>query len=101
MLLLHLYTPIALLPALICTSVVSAAQIPLKALYSQTGDQDEYYQFSHPIRRVAVIGAGIAGLQAAASLIENEFEVRLFERGRGPGGNWFYQDETPVQVPFS
>ncbi|KAJ7895813.1 hypothetical protein B0H13DRAFT_2338680 [Mycena leptocephala] len=35
--------------------------------------------FHHAIRRVAVVGAGPAGLQAAAKLIEHSFTVRLFE----------------------
>ncbi|KAJ7792160.1 FAD/NAD-P-binding domain-containing protein [Mycena olivaceomarginata] len=51
--------------------------------------------FDHPIRRVAVVGAGPAGLQAAAKLIEHNFTVRLFERAPHPGGNWLYSEETP------
>ncbi|KAJ7757181.1 FAD/NAD-P-binding domain-containing protein [Mycena olivaceomarginata] len=53
--------------------------------------------FDHPIRRVAVVGAGPAGLQAAAKLIEHNFTVRLFERAPHPGGNWLYSEETPVR----
>lgn len=49
---------------------------------------EEYTSFKHEIRRVAVIGAGPSGLQAAAALIEHGKEVRLFERARAPGGNW-------------
>ncbi|KAJ6555342.1 FAD/NAD-P-binding domain-containing protein [Mycena vulgaris] len=56
--------------------------------------------FHHPIRRVAVVGAGPAGLQAAAKLIEHNFTVRLFERAPHPGGNWFYSEETPVREPY-
>ncbi|KAJ7735643.1 FAD/NAD-P-binding domain-containing protein [Mycena maculata] len=56
--------------------------------------------FHHPIRRVAVIGAGPAGLQAAAKLIEHNFTVRLFERAPHPGGNWLYSEETPVREPY-
>ncbi|KAJ6448620.1 hypothetical protein C8R45DRAFT_947839 [Mycena sanguinolenta] len=55
--------------------------------------------FHHPIRRVAVVGAGPAGLQAAAKLIEHNFTVRLFERAPHPGGNWLYSEETPVREP--
>jgi NADPH-dependent 2,4-dienoyl-CoA reductase/sulfur reductase-like enzyme len=56
--------------------------------------------FHHPIKRVAVIGAGPAGLQAAAKLVEHNFTVRLFDRAPSPGGNWFYTDETPVREPY-
>ncbi|KAJ7218309.1 FAD/NAD-P-binding domain-containing protein [Mycena rebaudengoi] len=56
--------------------------------------------FHHPIKRVAVIGAGPAGLQAAAKLIEHNFTVRLFDRSPGPGGNWFYTDETPARESY-
>ncbi|KAF8204437.1 hypothetical protein K438DRAFT_1819857 [Mycena galopus ATCC 62051] len=56
--------------------------------------------FHHPIRRVAVVGAGPAGLQAAANLIEHNFVVRLFERAPHPGGNWFYSEETPIREPY-
>ncbi|KAJ7022180.1 FAD/NAD-P-binding domain-containing protein [Mycena alexandri] len=56
--------------------------------------------FHHPIRRVAVVGAGPAGLQATAKLIEHNFTVRLFERAPHPGGNWLYSEETPVREPY-
>ncbi|KAJ7154806.1 FAD/NAD-P-binding domain-containing protein [Mycena filopes] len=56
--------------------------------------------FDHPIKRVAVIGAGPAGLQAAAKFIEHNFTVRLFDRAPGPGGNWHYTDETPVRESY-
>ncbi|KAJ7505589.1 FAD/NAD-P-binding domain-containing protein [Mycena galericulata] len=81
-------------------AAVSAAanweQIPLS---SQTSNH-HHHVFHHPIKRVAVIGAGPAGLQAAAKLIEHNFTVRLFERAPSPGGNWFYTDETPVREPY-
>lgn len=58
------------------------------------------YQFERKIERVAVIGAGPSGLERAAALIEQGFEVRLFERAPKPGGQWFYTDTTPVPAPF-
>ena len=60
----------------------------------------EYTCFAHEILRVAVIGAGPAGLQAAATLIDHGKEVRLFERKPTPGGNWNYNHLTPVPAPF-
>ena len=46
---------------------------------------------SQPVQReggmeVAIIGAGIAGLACAARLIAGGCGVRLFDKGRGPGG---------------
>ncbi|KAF7289957.1 Dimethylaniline monooxygenase [Mycena indigotica] len=84
------------LDAFLLAVATTAQQIPLN------GEQpnEKWTQFHHPIRRVAVIGAGPAGLQAAAKLIEHNFEVRLFDRSPSPGGNWFYTDETPVREPY-
>lgn len=36
--------------------------------------------------RVAIIGAGMAGLTCASELVRNGVSVRLFDKGRGPGG---------------
>ncbi|KAJ6486762.1 FAD/NAD-P-binding domain-containing protein [Mycena sanguinolenta] len=77
-------------------SFAAAQQIPL----SFQATNSEWTVFHHPIKSVAVIGAGPAGLQAAAKLIEHNFTVRLFDRAPSPGGNWFYTDETPVREPY-
>ena len=37
-------------------------------------------------RRIAVIGAGIAGLSCATELQGAGVTVRIFEKSRGPGG---------------
>ncbi|KAJ7460322.1 FAD/NAD-P-binding domain-containing protein [Mycena latifolia] len=55
------------------------------------------FQFHHPIKRVAVVGAGPSGLQVTARLVEHNFTVRLFDRAPHPGGNWQYSEETPVR----
>jgi hypothetical protein len=52
------------------------------------------------IKRVAVIGAGPSGLVSASTLIEHGFEVRLFDRQPGPGGNWLYSPVTALPAPF-
>ncbi|KAJ6578588.1 FAD/NAD-P-binding domain-containing protein [Mycena sp. CBHHK59/15] len=77
--------------------LASAAQ---QAAFSSQTAGSQWTVFDHPIKRVAVIGAGPAGLQAAAKLVEHNFIVRLFERAPSPGGNWFYTDETPVREPY-
>ncbi|KAJ7474911.1 hypothetical protein FB451DRAFT_1246979 [Mycena latifolia] len=56
--------------------------------------------FPHPITRVAVIGAGPTGLQAAAHLAASNLTVRLFERAPAPGGKWFYTEETPAREAY-
>ena len=44
-------------------------------------------QNSHtPLRRVAIVGSGLAGLVAARQLLESGVETTLFEKSRGPGG---------------
>ena len=37
-------------------------------------------------RRIAVIGAGISGLACASELVARSFQVRVFDKSRGPGG---------------
>ncbi|KAJ7929165.1 FAD/NAD(P)-binding domain-containing protein [Mycena leptocephala] len=65
-----------------------------------TGDS-EFYQFKWPIRRVAIIGAGVSGLLAYRELVDAGFEqVKIFERDALPGGIWHYTDETPVEAPI-
>ena len=39
-----------------------------------------------PIPKIAVIGAGIAGLAAARTLADHGFDVTVFDKGRGVGG---------------
>ena len=38
------------------------------------------------VRRVAVIGAGLAGLACARTLTDHNIDVALFDKGRSPGG---------------
>lgn len=72
-----------------------ARQAPLS-----NGERDDWLYAPNQLKRVAVIGAGPSGLMHAATLIEQGFEVRLFERAPKPGGQWFYTDKTPVSAPF-
>ncbi|KAF8201084.1 hypothetical protein K438DRAFT_635384 [Mycena galopus ATCC 62051] len=61
----------------------------------------EFYQFKWPIRKVAIIGAGVSGLLAYRELVDAGFEhVKIFERDAIPGGIWHYTEETPVEAPI-
>ncbi|KAK7042688.1 dimethylaniline monooxygenase [Favolaschia claudopus] len=61
---------------------------------------DQWTTFPQRIERVAVIGAGPSGLQAATHLLAANLSIRLFERAPAPGGQWFYTEETPVREQY-
>ncbi|KAF8323174.1 FAD/NAD(P)-binding domain-containing protein [Clavulina sp. PMI_390] len=87
---------------LLSPSATLGNQLPL---YSSGFDrksqrETQFFKFSTPIKRVAVIGAGPTGLIHASTLIDEGFEVRLFERAPMPGGQWFYTDRKPVHASF-
>lgn len=44
--------------------------------------------------RVAIIGAGVAGLASARRCLENDFEPIIYERSKGVGGTWVYDERT-------
>ena len=48
-----------------------------------------------PGQTVAVIGAGISGVCAAAHLIKQGLRVTVFERSSVAGGVWHYDERTP------
>ncbi|KAJ7128044.1 FAD/NAD-P-binding domain-containing protein [Mycena filopes] len=72
-----------------------------QAIFSSTDNEDSpWTTFQRPIARVAVIGAGPSGLQAAAKLLATNLTVRLFERAPEPGGTWYgmyYTEKTPIR----
>ncbi|MES2524270.1 MAG: FAD-dependent oxidoreductase [Gemmatimonadota bacterium] len=47
--------------------------------------------------RVAVVGAGVAGLMCARTLSDHNVDVRVFEKSRGPGGRCATRREGPWQ----
>ncbi|CAA7263583.1 unnamed protein product [Cyclocybe aegerita] len=75
-------------------------QVPLGEYLPETTQSPDYYQFKWPIRRVAIIGAGVGGLIAYRELTETGYDVHLYERDDSPGGNWHYSEETPVDTPI-
>ncbi len=42
--------------------------------------------FGRPLRRAAIVGAGLAGLTCARTLLEHGTEVVVIDKGRSPGG---------------
>lgn len=51
-----------------------------------------------PIKSVAVVGAGISGVSAAAHLLRHNFDVVVFERSNVAGGVWVFdprRDKDP------
>lgn len=42
--------------------------------------------------KVAIIGAGVAGLASARRCLENGFEVLVYERSKRVGGTWVYDE---------
>lgn len=44
--------------------------------------------------RAAIIGAGIAGLASARRCLENGLEPVVYERSRGVGGTWVYDERV-------
>lgn len=51
-------------------------------------------------KRVAVIGAGISGVSAAAHLLRQGLETILFERSDIPGGVWHYDERSALESSF-
>ncbi|KIJ50177.1 hypothetical protein M422DRAFT_160150, partial [Sphaerobolus stellatus SS14] len=82
-----------LLPVLVGAS----AQHPL--LSESTDSTDPFYKLQWPIRKVAIIGAGVGGLIAYQELSQAGFDVHVYERDHSPGGNWHYTEEIPLDAP--
>ncbi|WVQ82943.1 hypothetical protein IAT38_005079 [Cryptococcus sp. DSM 104549] len=69
-----------------------------------TTDQQQpesYHQFTHPVKRVALIGSGPSGTPAARHLRDAGLDVRVFERQSQAGGIWNWRPaiSLPLSVP--
>ncbi|KAL2020839.1 hypothetical protein VTK56DRAFT_7932 [Thermocarpiscus australiensis] len=53
-----------------------------------------------PGRTVAVIGAGISGVCAAAHLLKQGLRVTVYERAGAAGGVWRYDERTAEDPPY-
>ncbi|RCH78383.1 hypothetical protein CU098_000008, partial [Rhizopus stolonifer] len=69
-------------------------------IYNANIDQTEKYTFAKPIRKVAIVGAGPAGLPTAKLLLDEGLEVKIYERNSAPGGTWIYHEEQPICPEF-
>ncbi|KAI8647589.1 hypothetical protein BD408DRAFT_461495 [Parasitella parasitica] len=66
-------------------------------VYSANINHSGQYKFKSRIRRVAVIGAGPAGLPTAKLLVDEGLEVKIFERNAVSGGTC---EEKPINPEF-
>ncbi|KXN92683.1 Thiol-specific monooxygenase [Leucoagaricus sp. SymC.cos] len=82
--------------------LVLSTQTPFQHSSTDTDEEArsrEAYRFEWPVKRVAVIGAGVAGMTTYRELRRDGFDVHIFERDFLPGGNWHYTDEIPADAP--
>ncbi|KAF8311500.1 FAD/NAD(P)-binding domain-containing protein [Clavulina sp. PMI_390] len=77
-------------------TIVSGSQQSLR----HESDSGGYWSLPNEIRRVAVIGAGPAGLIFTSTLMKHGFQVRMFERAPNPGGVWHYTERVPIPASF-
>lgn len=83
---------------LLAIPVTVSEQRPLWS--DQLPPESDSYQFSWPIHKVAIIGAGPSGLVAYRDFAHAGFDVYLFERDTVPGGTWHYTEEAHTKTPM-
>ncbi|KAJ7248815.1 FAD/NAD(P)-binding domain-containing protein [Mycena rebaudengoi] len=89
------------LPLLPVPCLANHEQQPLSSSSRPSTDETHGYEFKWPIKRVAIIGAGVSGLIAYREFVNAGFDhVRVFERDHVPGGNWHYTEQTPLDAPI-
>lgn len=107
-------TPLWFAGTVVLASV--ATQTPLSNTNDPYSSMSEYYEFKHPIQRVAIIGAGVGCVACffpimSLTLIVSQWSysvpradrsrvrTHIFERDSVPGGNWHYTAEAPLDAP--
>ncbi|KAF5346471.1 hypothetical protein D9756_010063 [Leucocoprinus leucothites] len=95
----HLPSSVLLLAAIlpVALSSQSTFRYPLD---SEVNLSYKGYEFGWPVKRVAVIGAGVGGIIAYRELKQDGFDVHIFERDSLPGGVWHYTEEAPLSPPI-
>ncbi|KAK7049907.1 hypothetical protein VNI00_005337 [Paramarasmius palmivorus] len=87
------------LKAAIVFSLLSTGLCQQKPFHTPQFHPESSYEFKWPIKKVAVIGAGVSGMLTYRELKRSGFEVTLFERDTLPGGVWHYTDQEPLNAP--
>ena len=52
------------------------------------------------MKKIAILGAGAAGLCAAKHLTTNGFDVTVFEKGTQIGGLWVYENDNGLSPAY-
>lgn len=80
-----------------------AKQEPISCLVNpKTGKEDEYAITKAEVKkRVAVVGGGPAGMEAAIVLAKRGHHVHLFEKGDKLGGQWLLASVPPGKEPLN
>jgi Predicted flavoprotein involved in K+ transport len=72
----------------------------LSLFYSNTSFKSNFLFLFQPVRRVAVIGAGVSGLCCARRFTEphvrDKFELVIYEQTDRVGGTWVYTPQVGI-----
>ncbi|KAF5346509.1 hypothetical protein D9756_010050 [Leucocoprinus leucothites] len=89
---------ILLLLTAIIPVALSSQSVFKYLLDSELHSPKKTYKPGWPVKRVAVIGAGVGGITAYRELKKDGFDVHIFERDYLPGGTWHYTDQIPLDA---
>ncbi|KAG1423049.1 hypothetical protein G6F58_003001 [Rhizopus delemar] len=72
-----------------------------QAKYDATSfESNTSFQFKQRVKKVAIIGAGPAGLPTAKHLLDEGLQVKIFERNAASGGTWIFNEDKPINPEF-